>query len=210
MHRDGEGRLHLAVAVVGAWSRTLDYDLTWLNGALPMRYPRTRRIVRWDNIWYSQVQALLAAEGTRKEPVQLHVSAMTGTIWSEHLVRYLMDHADGVVFAAETDRWRLEATQEAHGWLEAWRARREQPVVVYQFDESANTGVDHVGEVEQPLSPDELRAALDCGEHPWFASKAVEARDVRQVFRAIVDLLLEAEARGVLVDRPLPAPIERL
>ena len=201
MHRDANGLLHLAVTVFGAWSRTLDYDLTWLNGALPMRFARTRRMIHWRDVWYSQVQCLLPADVERPEPVQLHVSAMTGTVSSTELADFLLDHADGVIFAAETDRVRIEATLEAHGRLEAWLARRERALVVYQFDESADT---------DRLTPDELRAKLRCGNRPWFESKAVEARDVRPVFRAIIRLLVAAQSRGELAARPLPASIEPL
>jgi hypothetical protein len=204
MHRDENGLLHLAVTVFGACSRTLDYDLTWLNGALPMRFARTRRMIHWRDVWYSQVQCLLPAEGERTEPVQLHVSAMTGAVYSTELADFLLDHADGVIFAAETEGFRLDATLEAHGWLEAWLARRERALVVYQFDESATT------EPIVRLTPDELRAKLRCGNRLWFESKAVEARDVRPVFRAMIRLLAAAESRGELDARPLPASIEPL
>lgn len=213
MHRDEAGRLHLSIVVFGAWSRTLDYDLVWLNGALPLRFARMRKMVMWESVWYSQVQCVLPPENGRTEIVQIHVSSMTGTIWLPMLQKYLLDHADGVIFAAEAELYRLEATKHDHALLERWiEERGERAFIVYQRDESqvTSTSVEGVEEPVVRLSIDELREALGTGERPWLSTTAYMADGVGPVFRKMIKMLIDAEAAGQLLALPLPAPIEAL
>jgi hypothetical protein len=196
MHRDEAGRLHLSVAVTGPWSQTLGYDLDWLYHALPPRFLRWRKMIDWENVWFLQVQLFLPAESGRSEPVQLHVSSVTGTIQHEGLMRHLVDHADGVVFAAQTTQYWLDYTLRAHGLFREWHA--QQPLV-YQFDDSA--------EDTERFTPAELASRLAIGDHPWFHTHAYHRRNVREVFREITSRLVRAKN---LRELPLVAPIAPL
>jgi hypothetical protein len=197
MHRDANGRLHLAVALYGPWSTTLGYDLDWLNHSLPLRYRRTCRTIEWGDARFLQVQLLLPVEGVRTEPIQLHVSAIAGAIWSPELGRFLVEHADGVVFVATTQRYRLEATVGAHQEFLSWNEPGRP--LIYQLDEPHPIDTDCT-------TPAELAAHLAVGDHPWFATYAREGKEVGKLFREIVRRLICAE----LHERPLPADIEPL
>jgi hypothetical protein len=197
MQRDANGRLHLAVALYGPWSTALGYDLDWLNHSLPARYSRKCRRIEWGGAWFLQVQLFLPVEGVRQEPVQLHVSAMTGTIWSPELGHFLVERADGVVFVATTEKHRIEAAVESHLQLRRWSA--PQRPLIYQFDEP------HPSQ-EERLTPEELAARLALRDHPWFHTYSRERRDVGKVFREIVRRVLDSDP----IERPLPAPIELL
>jgi len=193
MQRDEGGRLHLSVTLFGPWSHALDHDLRWLTDRLPPEYPRQRtRIDDVDSCWFSNVQTLLPPRGTRTEPVQLHVSALSGTLIHEGIETKLAALADVIIFVAPRSRLDL-----ATHYRKRLAAADATPLRVFQLDDDEDT----------PAPLDDVRAALDVGNAPCIATTSRLGEGVGEVFRAATQLAFDAATRGELAKKPLPAPV---
>ncbi len=191
------------VTMFGAWGPGINYTFDYLTASPPM-FKARRRMIERGHPWFSLVDLELPVHERRPVPLDLHVAAITGTLWEPDVEAELFACADAVVFYAETARYQLERTKGARRDLDRWIEERGQDaIVVFQLDRPHVGGpvvtYDAAGiqTIEEPmvvLDAETLQTELAIGTRPWVETNARE-RDLGLMFRVVIEQLLAARDR---------------